>query len=259
MLYTDLTQRAVDICFKAHIGQRDKGDMPYVFHPFHLAEEMETEEEVCTALLHDVAEDTKLTLAMLAAKGFPPTVMEALTLLTHDDGTPYLDYVRRLKDNPIAARVKLADLRHNSTAGRLKTVGDKEIRRMKKYLRAQAILTGGEADLEKMTLKLTCRIPYLEKESNIGEEESEKVRAGETKAEREEARRREAETESKKKHERPGLLTVFLKPDGKVMKYVLSLPDAEKEQAYTSDEKLLEKIQQEQLSVAKAFRFITSI
>ncbi len=82
MLYTDLTQRAMDICFKAHSGQRDKGNMPYVFHPFHLAEEMETEDEVCTALLHDVAEDTKLTLEMLAAKGFPPAVMEALTLLT---------------------------------------------------------------------------------------------------------------------------------------------------------------------------------
>lgn len=82
MLYTDLTQRAMDICFKAHSGQRDKGNMPYVFHPFHLAEEMETEDEVCTALLHDVAEDTKLTLEMLAAKGFPPAVMEALTLLS---------------------------------------------------------------------------------------------------------------------------------------------------------------------------------
>ena len=235
MLYTDLTQKAMDICFKAHSGQRDKGNMPYVFHPFHLAEEMETEDEVCTALLHDVAEDTKLTLEMLAAKGFPPAVMEALTLLTHADGTPYLDYVRRLKDNPLAARVKLADLRHNSTAGRLKTMGDKEIARMKKYLRAQAILTGGEADLEKMTLKLTCRIPYLEKETNTGE----------------------GETEIPKGKERSALLTVFLKPDGKVKKYVLSLPDAEEEQTYTSDEELLEEIQQEQLSVAKTFGFIS--
>ncbi len=114
-------------------------------------------------------------------------------------------------------------------------MGDKEIARMKKYLRAQAILTGGEADLEKMTLKLTCRIPYLEKETNTGE----------------------GETEIPKGQERSALLTVFLKPDGKVMKYVLSLPDAEEEQTYTSDEELLEEIQQEQLSVAKTFGFIS--
>ena len=173
MIYTPLTKKALRLSFEVHKDQTDQGGLPYVFHPFHLAEKMETEEEVCAALLHDVAEDTKLTLEVLAAKGFPPAVMQALTLLTHNDGTPYLEYVRRLKDNPLAARVKLADLRHNSTAGRLKTIGNKEIERMKKYLRAQAILTGGEADLEKMTLKLTCRIPYLEKETNTGEGETE--------------------------------------------------------------------------------------
>ena len=142
MLYTNLTQRAMDICFKAHSGQRDKGNMPYVFHPFHLAEEMETEDEVCTALLHDVAEDTKLTLEMLAAKGFPPAVMEALTLLTHADGTPYLDYVRRLKDNPLAARVKLADLRHNSDLSRIRKVTARDLERVEKYAAAIRLLEG---------------------------------------------------------------------------------------------------------------------
>lgn len=273
MLYTDLTQMALDICFEAHSGQRDKGGMPYVFHPFHLAEKMETEEEVCAALLHDVAEDTKLTLEVLAAKGFPPAVMQALTLLTHNDGTPYLEYVRRLKDNPLAARVKLADLRHNSTAGRLKTIGNKEIERMKKYLRAQAILTGGEADLEKMTLKLTCRIPYLEKESHKGKPEAERVKdqAGETKEGREKDRAEEtekgrekdrageSETEGKKGQEKSALLTAFLKPDGKVMKYILSLPDEEEEKTYISNEDLFETIQKEQLSVAKTYSFISSI
>lgn len=261
MLYTDLTQMALDICFEAHSGQRDKGGMPYVFHPFHLAEKMETEEEVCAALLHDVAEDTKLTLEVLAAKGFPPAVMQALTLLTHNDGTPYLEYVRRLKDNPLAARVKLADLRHNSTAGRLKTIGNKEIERMKKYLRAQAILTGGEADLEKMTLKLTCRIPYLEKESHKGKPEAERVKdqAGETKEGREKDRAEEVEAESKKGQEKSALLTAFLKPDGKVMKYILSLPDEEEEKTYISNEDLFETIQKEQLSVAKTYSFISSI
>lgn len=154
MIYTDLTTRAMSICFQAHKEQRDKGGMPYVFHPFHLAEQMSTEEEICTALLHDVIEDTAWTLERLAAQGFPGPVLDALALMTHKDGTPYLEYVRKLSVNPVAARVKLADLRHNSTAARLKTITQKDTQRLRKYLKAQAILTGGEADLEEMCLRL---------------------------------------------------------------------------------------------------------
>ena len=117
MIYTELTKKAMRICFEAHRGQTDKGGVPYVFHPFHVAEQMQTEEETCAALLHDVVEDTDLTLQMLAAEGFPPAVTDALALLTHDEGTPYLEYVARLKADPVAAAVKLADLRHNSTPG----------------------------------------------------------------------------------------------------------------------------------------------
>ena len=84
MLYTELTKKAMQICFEAHRDLTDKGGMPYVFHPFHLAEQMETEDETCAALLHDVVEDTGWTHEQLAARGFPPAVMEALRLLTHD-------------------------------------------------------------------------------------------------------------------------------------------------------------------------------
>lgn len=250
MLYTELTQKAMEICFQAHKEQRDKGDLPYVFHPFHLAERMETEEEACTALLHDVAEDTTLTLEDLAAEGFPPAVMEALALLTHTDSTPYLDYVRRLKDDPLAARVKLADLRHNSTAGRIKDPGEKERRRMRKYLRAQAILTGGEADLEKMTLKLTCRIPVQEKETDRGKE-------AETGSEK--ATGKKEETEMERGPEYPALLTVFLESDGRVREYVLSLPDGSGEETFPSLPPLLERVQQVQLSAAETVRFISSL
>jgi hypothetical protein len=163
MLYTELTQKAMQICFEAHRDQADKGGMPYVFHPFHLAEQMETEDETCAALLHDVVEDTAWTHEQLAACGFSPAVMEALQLLTHDDRVPYLDYVEALSGNRIAARVKLADLRHNSTPGRLKAIGERERRRMRKYLRAQAILTGAEPDLEALTLDFRYEIPALDR------------------------------------------------------------------------------------------------
>ena len=68
--YTALTRKAMRICYAAHEGQMDKSGVPYVFHPIHLAEQMETEEEICTALLHDVVEDTKWTLKELEAEGF---------------------------------------------------------------------------------------------------------------------------------------------------------------------------------------------
>ena len=141
MLYTELTKKAIRICFNAHCTENDKGETPYVFHPFHLAEQMETEEETCAALLHDVVEDTNMGFADLEAEGFPKSVVDALRLLTHDEKTDYMDYVKALSGNRIAARVKLADLRHNSTAGRLPFIGDNERKRMGKYLEAQAILT----------------------------------------------------------------------------------------------------------------------
>lgn len=76
--------------------------MPYVYHPFHLAEQMETEETVIIALLHDVVEDTDYTLENIRAMGFPDSVVEALVLMTHDKTVPYMDYVAMIKSNPIA-------------------------------------------------------------------------------------------------------------------------------------------------------------
>lgn len=143
MIYTDLTRRALMLCFAAHKDQTDQGGLPYVFHPFHLAEEMQDEASIVAALLHDVVEDTPYTLEDLAQMGFPQPVLDALALLIHDPSVPYLDYVAKLKDNPIARRVKLADLRHNSDLTRLSQVTDEDRRRVKKYAAAISLLEGG--------------------------------------------------------------------------------------------------------------------
>ncbi len=140
LIYTPLTKKALLICFAAHNGQTDKSGLPYVIHPLHLAEQLETEEEVCTALLHDVVEDSHYTFSDLRDEGFPEAVLEALGLLTHDEYTPYLEYVVRLRSNPIARRVKLADLTHNSDLARLNTVTVRDRRRVLKYRMAQAML-----------------------------------------------------------------------------------------------------------------------
>ena len=89
MIYTPLTKKAMRIAYDAHKEQTDKTGLPYIFHPFHLAEQMETEEEVIVAFLHDVVEDTGITLDELRSYGFSEQVMNALSILTHADGIPY--------------------------------------------------------------------------------------------------------------------------------------------------------------------------
>ena len=113
MIYTELTNKAMRIAYQAHHGQVDKSGVPYVFHPLHLAEQMEEEISCCAALLHDVVEDTDVTMEQLALE-FPEAVIEVLKLLTHEDAVPYFDYVRKIKNHPVAKKVKLADLAHNS-------------------------------------------------------------------------------------------------------------------------------------------------
>lgn len=140
MIYTAKTKAALKLCFEAHKNQTDKSGMPYVFHPFHLAEQMKGEDTTIAALLHDVVEDTDYTIADLKQMGFPTNVLEALELLTHNDGTPYMEYVAKIKDNPIAKAVKLADLEHNSDLSRLDTVDEKALKRKEKYGQAIRLL-----------------------------------------------------------------------------------------------------------------------
>lgn len=146
MIYTELTKKALKLSFEAHKNQVDKSGMPYVYHPFHLAEQMKTEETTIVALLHDVVEDTSYTLDMIRAIGFPERVIEALALLTHDESVPYMDYVTEIKKNPIAKAVKLADLKHNSDLSRLDVVDEKAIKRAEKYKKAMELLYSPEGE-----------------------------------------------------------------------------------------------------------------
>ena len=136
MLYTPLTKKAMTLCFQAHKEQLDKSGIPYVFHPFHLAEQMDDEYSTITALLHDVVEDTCYTLDDLRKLGYPEAVLEALRLLTHDKAVPYMEYVAAIRENPIARKVKLADLRHNSDITRLNVIDERALQRVKKYREA---------------------------------------------------------------------------------------------------------------------------
>ena len=140
MIYTPLTKKAMKLCFTAHKDQLDKSGLPYVFHPFHLAEQMTDEFTTVAALLHDVVEDTEYTFSDLADMGFPEEILAALRLLTHDPAVPYMDYVAQAKSNPIARAVKIADLLHNSDPTRLDVLTPRDIERAEKYQKALRLL-----------------------------------------------------------------------------------------------------------------------
>ena len=144
VIYTPKTKRALKLCFEAHKNRVDKSCMPYVFHPFHVAEQMTDETSTIVALLHDVIEDTPYTLSDIAAMGFGDEVTDALALLTHDEAVPYLEYVAALRSNPTARAVKRADLIHNSDESRLDEITQKDRERLQKYRAALAILDKAE-------------------------------------------------------------------------------------------------------------------
>ena len=145
MYKDDMIRKTVCFIFEAHEGQRDKAGVPYIFHPLHVASQVGNDKDcILTALLRDVLEDTDRTPEAIAQLGVSKQVLDALALLTKDPQTPYLEYIQRLKDNPICAAVKKADLEHNMDLGRLKEVGEADQKRAAKYRRAYQILTGGQ-------------------------------------------------------------------------------------------------------------------
>ena len=150
MIYTEKTKRAIKLCFKAHADQFDKSGIPYAHHPLHLAEQMDDEESTIVALLHDVVEDTNYTLNDLKGMGFGDNVTKALRLLTHDPETPYMEYIQAISANPLAKKVKLADLEHNSDVSRLNHAPtEKDIQRIEKYEQAIAYLNNIDSRLRK--------------------------------------------------------------------------------------------------------------
>ena len=148
MIYTPLTNKALVFAYNAHHGQLDYNGIPFIFHPLHLAEQMDDELSCCAALLHDVVEDTDLTLEDLR-KEFPAEVVDVVALLTHDDSAEYhngryFDYIRKIKTHPIAKKVKLADIAHNSDQTRCTGAGLPEAKLLfwkQKYQKALEILS----------------------------------------------------------------------------------------------------------------------
>ena len=126
-------EKALNIARKAHEGQLDKAGCEYINHPIHVADSVNTEEEKIVAYLHDVVEDTSVTIEDLANEGFSETIIQAINTITKKKHESYENYIKRVAKNPLARKVKIADLRHNTDLTRLKKITEKDITRVEKY------------------------------------------------------------------------------------------------------------------------------
>lgn len=146
-----LLMTALNFAVDAHKKQFDKAGLPYVLHPIRVAEAMETEEEKVVALLHDVVEDTSVTLLDIYAEfnvfkhPVKDTIHDAVNAMTKRHGEKYQDYLDRVAANPIAKAVKIADMADNSKPERIRCLSiQKQLRLLAKYTRGRHYLLTGE-------------------------------------------------------------------------------------------------------------------
>ena len=144
-------ESAIEIASRAHAGVRDKQGQPYILHPIRVMMGVESEEAKIVAVLHDVVEDTAMTLETLRGEGFSEQVLEALSRVTHEESQSYAEYVIACHSNPIARQVKLSDLRDNANLDRLllrpeKFDGDSS--RMQRYVLAYRFLSGDMSETQ---------------------------------------------------------------------------------------------------------------
>ncbi len=128
--------KAIAIAAQAHQEQLDKAGAPYILHPLRMMLRMSSETEMMAAILHDVVEDTDWTLDGLRQAGFSDEVVQAVECLTHREHETYDEFIARVRTNPIATKVKLADLEDNMDMRRLSTVTEKDAQRLHRYHQA---------------------------------------------------------------------------------------------------------------------------
>ena len=126
-------EKAILLAATAHKGQVDKAGEPYILHPLRLMMRVEGVVAKTAAVLHDIVEDTDWTFAALREEGFPTEVVTALEYLTKKEGESYADFIKRAQGNPVAARVKLADLEDNLDITRIAQPTAKDFERLAKY------------------------------------------------------------------------------------------------------------------------------
>ncbi len=137
---------AIALAVQAHHGQRQLNGQPYILHPLRVMMHMASEEAMIAAVLHDVVEDTPVTLEDLRAAGYSSRVVEVVDLLTRRDGESYEAFIERIKPHPLARQVKLADLLDNMDVRRLPEIREQDVERLRRYRQAWEVLMTAEND-----------------------------------------------------------------------------------------------------------------
>ena len=132
-----LLSKALNLAMQAHAGQTDKAGMPYIGHVMRVMQAGRTIDEKIVGVLHDIVEDTSWTFETLLAEGFPAHIVDALRCVTKiSEEEPYEEFILRVKSNPLAVAVKINDLTDNMDIRRLAEITDKDVQRLRKYLKA---------------------------------------------------------------------------------------------------------------------------
>lgn len=134
-------EKAIALALEGHKDQKDKSGLPYILHPLRVMLKMDTEDEMVTAVLHDILEDTRIDERYLLSEGIPAESIEIIKLLTKNVSDDYLDYIQKIKANPVAAKIKKADITDNINILRLLHIEPTDINRLNNYLQAFKILT----------------------------------------------------------------------------------------------------------------------
>ena len=131
--YNEQFQIALELAVEKHKNQTDKAGNPYILHPLHVMENVNSKEGKIVAILHDIIEDTDITEDYLLKIGLSKRIVDAVVALTRSEDMDYQEYIKNLSPNPLAKEVKLADLEHNMDLKRLPTLEEKDLERNRKY------------------------------------------------------------------------------------------------------------------------------
>ena len=133
MSYNEQFQIALELAVEKHKNQTDKAGNPYILHPLHVMENVNSKDGKIVAILHDIIEDTDITEDYLLKIGLSKRIVDAVVALTRSEDIDYQEYIKNLGSNPLAKEVKLADLEHNMDLKRLPTLEEKDLERNRKY------------------------------------------------------------------------------------------------------------------------------
>lgn len=132
---TNKLKKAINIAVECHSGQNDRAGEPYIQHPLRMMMKMKTTKEKITAVLHDVVEDSDITINDLSKEGFSEKILKAIDALTKRKGESYKKSIERVKKNPLAVKVKIADFEDNMDIRRLKRITENDRKRLNRYLK----------------------------------------------------------------------------------------------------------------------------